>query len=439
MRAEDIADRVRNSGMKIQNLHMSWCMPCFYLLGREWLLSLGFLRPQDALDDVIYVMDFWKRFQLSWHRNNGHLTARGSGLRAQVLPDRRLEAFSSDLFRCEAGDELHKAAHAFMATASQYGFLVSCESRISLANTGPYRIDEDHELLVRDFMDLSENGLPWLDGIASEVPCNNFTVTMLVKDCHIYLLDDWGSFEAEPEFTADKLAGVGLYTTDPLTDTFEPLGMESAEHLTSKFLELNDILKTAMNKLWERMAEWSRDQLFDAGALTYFTVVKDLAHVVGVFDPADWLEIDPRAERFRPLLNDEYANAVLGELVGSLSLPSQAISPFSMMQYSDRNTRTFTPLPLSVLSGEDYVATSGPIQPGGSTLDAKIDRYRTSRGVLGIDEYNQMASEHRPPLFDDRYRFLCETWVKYNADTPLAKELYCEEQRLSRSLGTDAA
>ncbi|ARR55219.1 hypothetical protein HY78_18105 [Rhizorhabdus wittichii DC-6] len=361
------------------------------------------------------------------------MTNKEYGHRAQILPDRRLEIFKEDMFTCEPGDALHSAAQAFMATASQYGFLVSCESRISLTNSGPYRLDDTHQLLVRDFMDLAECSLPWLDGVAADVPYNNFTVTMSVRDCHFHLIDDWGSFESAPEFTAEKLAGVGLYISDTLTEGFVPLGMESREELTNTFLALNEVLKDATNKLWVRMAEWSRDQLLDAGALSYFAVIKDLAHVAGVFEVEDWLEIDPRAERFRPLLNDEYGNSVLNELVGSLTLPSQQVSPFTMMQHNDAARRMFTPVPLSILNGEDYVPSAGLPQPGTNNLDPKIDRYRTSRGILSLAEYNRLAREYRPEICSDRYRFLCETWVKYNAGTPMADELYKIEQRQSRT------
>ena len=72
MSAEEIGDRARNSGIKI----VAWTIPCFYLLGREMLINWGVIEPTDAVDDVVYVMDFWKRFQLSWHRNNGNLTNR---------------------------------------------------------------------------------------------------------------------------------------------------------------------------------------------------------------------------------------------------------------------------------------------------------------------------------------------------------------------------
>jgi hypothetical protein len=436
MTAEEIADRSRNMGVKLQTSALGWAMPCFYLLGREYLISMGMLRPQDALD-VITVMDFWKRFQLSWHRNDGHLTNRDFGHRAQILPDRRLEVFSSDMFMCEPGDDLHDAAHRFLATVSQYGFLVSCESRISLTNSGPYRIDDRHEMIVRDFMDLAECSLPWLDGVAAKVPYNNLTVPMMARDCHFSLIDDWGSFESEPEFTADKLVGVGLYTSDPLSDGFIPVGMGSREELTETFRSLTEVFKEATNGLWMRMAGWTRDQFLDAGALVYFAVCKELAHVAGVFEVDDWLTIDPRAERFRPLLNDEYGNAALGALVGGITLPSQQMSPFTMMQHSNGPKRVFTPLPYAVLAGEDYVGSSGPIQYGGSHLDPKVDRYRTSRGVLGLEEYNRLAREHVPAQCEDRYRFLCETWVKYNYGTPLADELYEIERRGSRTLPGD--
>jgi hypothetical protein len=434
MPAERIADRARNMGIKIQNSQLGWCLPSFYLLGREWLLSMGLLRPQDALEDVIYVMDFWKRFQLSWHRNDGHITNREFGHRAQILPDRRLEIFKSDMFSCQPGDELHAAAHTFMATASQYGFLISCESRISLHNSGPYRLDERHELLVRDFMDLSECSLPWLDGVAADVPYNNLTVPMAVRDCHFTLVDDWGSFESEPAFTSDKLAGIGLYTSDALSEGYLPVGMNSREELTETFRMLNGTLKTATHKLWTRMAGWSREELLDAGAIVYFAVIKDLAHVAGVFAVEDWLEIDPRANRFRPLLNDEFGNSVLGELVGAVSLPNQQISPFGMMQHSNRPARVFTPLPYSVLAGEDFVPSSGGIVPGESHLEPKADRYRTTQGLLTLEEYNRRAQAHTPAVCSDDYRFLCETWVKYHPDHPRCKELYRLERAHSRTL-----
>ena len=434
MPAELIGDRARNMGMKIQNSALGWGLPNFYLLGREMLISFGFLRPQDALEDVVYVLDFWKRYLLSWHRNDGHLTNHEYGQRAQILPDRRLEVFERDLYPCRPGDSLQLAAHQFLASVSQYGFLVSCESRISLTNSGPYRLAEGGEMIVRDFMDLSECSFPWNDGIATNISYNYLTVPMAVRDCHFTIVDDWGSFESKPEFTSDKLAGIGLYTSDALTEGFVPVAMSSREALTDKFLELSGELKEATNKLWLRIADWTRDQMLDAGALIYYSIIKDLAHVAGVYEVDDWLTIDPRAERFRPLFNDDFSDQFLGSLVVAHDLSNHRQSPYTMMQLSDNPVRCYTPLPYSVLSGDEYVPSVGGIRHGTSHLARKVDRYRTSQGVLSLEEYNRRARSFTPELCSPRYRFLCETWLKYNHELPLARDLYRLEQRESRTM-----
>ncbi len=434
MPAEEIADRARNMGMKIQNPSVSWGLPCFYLLGREWLINMGLMRPTDAVEDLVYVMDFWKRYELAWHRNDGHLMNADYGHRAQILPERKIQVFHADMYECEDGDELHEAAHAFMASASQYGFLISCESRISLHNSGPYKIGDNTEMIVRDFMDLSESDFPWLDDVAAGVAHNNITVTMGVKDCHFYLMDDWGSFEAEPEFKSEKLVGVGLYTSDNLSDGHAPIGMDSRKALIAKFRELNGQVKDATTNLWKRMASWSRDQMLDAGAITYFSIVKDLAHVAGVYDVDDWMKVDERAERFRPLLNDEYSRDVLGERVGSVSLPSQRVHDYAMAMHSNAPSKMYAPIPYSILAGEPYTASVGAIGGGATHLPEKKDAYNTTRGVIGLEAYNRLSREAAPPEADEKYRYLCESWVKYHAQDQLTDELYAFDQERSRRL-----
>src|SRR3712207_8519570 len=49
---------------------------------------------------------------------------------------------------------------------------------------------------------------------------------------------------------------------------------------------------------------------------SYAGVAKDLFHVAGIYEQDDWFTIDERADRYRALLNDEYARDFLGELLG---------------------------------------------------------------------------------------------------------------------------
>ncbi len=435
MAAEEIGDRARNQGIKI----VAWCFPCFYLLGREMLINWGVIKPTDAVEDVVYVLDFWKRFQLSWHRNNGNLTNKQAGHRAQILPEQRLQVFHADAYECRVGDPLHKAAQGFLATTAQYGFLVSCESRLTLHNHGPYKISETREMLVRDFLELSESDVPWLDGVGQDIPYNNLTVTMIVDGCHINLLDDWGSFESVPELKAEHMVAVGLYSADTLSNGHLPVGMGSREELTATFLDLTDRIKIATTKLWREMSGWTRDQQLDAGALTYYGVIKEFAHIAGVYEMEDWMLIDERAERFRPLLNDEYGNLFLGELVGYISSPSQRMHEYTMMQHNDQPTKALSYFPYSILASGDYTPDVGPLRAGVSTLPRKNDRYRTSQGVLSLAEYNKRSRAFVPTVCEDTYRFLCADWVKYHYDTPLADDFFKITQARSRLLHDQGA
>ncbi len=435
MSPEALADRIRNSNSKIQSMGTNWCMINFYLLGREMAIDMGLIRPQDAAEDVVFVLDFWRRYQLAWRRESGHLTNKEAGHRSQVLPERRIQVYHADMYPCEEGDALHTAADKFLAAVSQYAVLVACESRVCMTNHGPYNLGHGRELLVRDFFDLAEGDLPWLDGVAEEVPFARLTVPTAVKDTHFYVVDDWGSFDSRPEYRASNICAVGLYTSDELTETQVPVGMGSREELTDMFEKYAEIFKNTTKNLWERFAGYSREQLMDAGALTYYSIIKDFAHVAGCYDVNDWMLIDERADRFRSLMNDEYGNALLGALFVPLSLSSQQFSEYEMMAHSNLPKRNYSPIPYSILSDGDYAPTVGDRpHPGVTYLPEKVDRYRTTQGVMGLAELNERVRDFTPALCGERFRYLDDAWVKYNYTSPLADEMYRIEQSFSQNL-----
>ncbi|WP_159865306.1 hypothetical protein [Novosphingobium sp. 9U] len=437
MPAEEIGDRTRLLGGKLGNLP-GWALPTFYLIGREILINFGMLGPDDAAEDVAYVMDFWRRFKLAQQREDGHLNAREFGQRVQSLPERRVQRFHSELLPCKPGDRLGAAAQTFLATISQYGFLVSCESRCALNNSGPYKLAADREMIIRDFSDLAEGDYPWLDGVAGDIPFSNLTVTMEATGCHFYLMDDWGSFESRPEFTADKLTGVGLYTSDALSGGYIPVGMGSAEELASTFEDLTDRIRKATVELWKRMAGWSRDEMMDAGALVYFSLIKEIAHIAGVYDVNDWMTIDPRADRFRSLFNDEFGRDFLGELVGLVSLPSQQLSGYAMMQHNNNPVRYLSQIPYSVLQRGGEAPKLAPIGPGITHHGPKQDLYTTTAGRLTLAEYNARAQASKPAQMAPEYRFICDTSAKYAPQAEAVQALYRLEQEGSPLAGKGA-
>lgn len=433
MSPEEIGDRLRESSTKGNIISLS-CVPEFYFAGRQTLIELGLMRATDALDDLVFVQDFAERVNLAYHRNHAHVLPSDNNLRAQLLPERRLQVFEADAIGMRRGDRLHTTLKKFMATANQYALLSHCESRLGIWNHGPYRCRPNEEMLVRGFADLGECDLPWLDGIAQHVSHNNLTVPTIIRDTHVNIVDDWASFEATPAFDHDNVVAVGVYTSDFLSDGERAVAMDNAATLAEFLDHENETLAKATRELWKRVATWTRDQMIDAGAMMYAAVAKDLFHVVGVYDPDDWFTIDARAQRVKPLLNDEYARDFLAELLGFISLPGQQGSPYSMSKWADQPGDMWSPVPYSVLTDDEYTLTSGPLPEGWTSLEPKRGRYLTTLGKLTLEEYNAAAAAFTPSVCAEPYRFLDDAWVRTHHDTPLADDLYRLDQRGSRNL-----
>lgn len=426
MPAEEIGDRAREN-TTYANVLTTGIIPDFYLGGRQILMDMGMLKPTDALDDVMYVLDFAKRLNLSYHRTDAHILASDNGQRAQILPERTVQVFEADALGTKPGDRLHTAVKHFLAAISQYGFLKDCECRLGIGNSGPYKVG-DAEMLVRDFHNLGEGDLPWLDGVASEIEHCNLTLPVIMKDTHFNILDDWGSFEATPSYDHDNMMAVGLYASDYLSDGYQPVHMDNASDLADYLDHLRDVMTRTTSELWKRMARWSRDQMIDAGLLIYYGVARDFAHIAGVYDQDDWFVVEERAQRFKPLFNDEYGGHLIGELVGYISLRSQQGNDYHMARWSGAPGDMWSTIPYSVLDDDEWTSTVGPIRGGSTSLPAKTGLYTTTQGKLTQEECNERARAFVPSTQTDGLVHLDDTWVKSHPDDPRADELYRRTQ-----------
>jgi hypothetical protein len=432
MPAEEIGDRARQVGSYVNTITMG-IISQFYLGGRQILLDMGMLKPTDAMDDVLFVLDFAERINQSLHRAHAHVMPSDAGQRAQIHNERQTQVFEADALGVEPGDRLHTSFGRFMATASAYGFLSHCENRLSFNNHGPYRTSGGREMLVRDMLDLAECDYPWMDGVAAGIEHNNLTIVVILKDTHFHIVDDWGSFEATPSYDAANIVAVGVYTSDHLSDGYIPVHMDSASDLADHLDQLREQMAEATTGMWKMMAGWTREQMIDAGLLVYSGVTKDLAHFAGVYEQSDWFEVDERAQRFKPLMNDEYGGSLIAEIVGLLSMTSQQWSEYHMAKYTDGRGEMWTPVPYSILADDEWTSTIGPMGPGSTVLPAKTAGYTTTRGKLDQDENNRLAREFRPTGWDLRH-YDDDTWVKGHAGDPRAQQLYDAAQARSALL-----
>jgi len=421
MPAEEIGDRARQVGSYVNTITMG-LIPQFYNGGRQILIDMGMLKPTDALDDVMFVMDFGQRLNMAYHRNNAHIIPSDAAQRDQVHTARQTAAFEEGALGVTPGDRLHTSFGRFMAALSTYGFLSHCECRLSFCNHGPYKIKGGHEMLVRDAVDLAECDYPWMDGVASVVDFNNLTVPVIMKDTHFNMVDDWGSFEATPSYSSDNIVAVGLYTSDFLSDGYIPVHMDNASDLADYLDHLTGELETATAGMWKMMAGWTRDQMIDAGLLVYAGVLKDVAHFAGVYEQDDWFKVEERVHRFKPLMNDEYGGALIAEIVGLVSMSSQNQSEHHMAKFTGEPGEMWNHIPYSVLVDDEWTSTVGPMRGGSTTLPEKTAKYTTTRGKLTQDECNRLAREFQSTAHDLRH-YDDDAWVKYHPDDPKAAEL----------------
>jgi len=296
------------------------------------------------------------------------------------------------------------------------------KAKIACLPNGPYKLANGNEMLVRDALDLAECDYPWMDGVAANIGVNNLTATVVMKDTHFHMVDDWASFEATPSYDPANMVAVGLYTSDHLSDGYIPLHMDNASALTEFLHTLTDELEDATAKMWKSMAGWSRDQMIDAGLLVYAGVLKDLAHFAGVYEQDDWFKVEDRVQRFKPLFNDEYGGSLIAEIVGFVSMSSQNRPPYHMARYSDAPSEMWTSIPYSVLVDDEWTASVGPIRSGSTSLPEKTAKWTTTRGKLTDEENNRLAREFSSTVHDLRH-YDDDTWTKFHPDDPKAAEL----------------
>lgn len=427
----------------------AWGTLNFYLNGRASLIKLGLLRPEDNLEDLVMVCDWWERYSRSYHRNSGHEWTYDQNDIAPELPERTLQVFEADAWA--ADDRLRKAASKFMATGTQYLFLANCESRLTLQGSGPYRLGDDLLMHTRDFMNLGNCDYSWLDGVADELPYNNLTLAVITRDVAIEVTD-WASVYTDPEDYQSQILGVGLYTSDHLSDVYTPVAMGSPAELAEALEELSALMSAATRKLYTRITEMTTRQMTEAGIYVYLYAASGFSHMAGTFEHSQWEMIDERTDRLWAIHNEEYSlDSYLDNF--ALMFGRQAaqsdyyLHPVSYNSWRKGGSprgplpspgRNAFPVPATVLIDHDYPARVNPnglaAIVGTNHLPPKSQGWLTSQGRMTQEQRNQAARDLRSPLLSSPWIHHDEQWLKWHWDTPDAQQMYKYVQQGSRNL-----
>jgi hypothetical protein len=446
MTPEDIGHRARVASTHLTKLS-AWGTINFYLNGRALLIRAGLLRAQDNLEDLVTMVDFWQRFSRAYHRNGAHEWTLDANDIAQEHDERVLQVFEADAYECD--DVLRHAAAKFMAAGTQYSFLVHCESRMGLGANGPYRLGGAKLMHTRDFLNLAECDLPWLDGVAEGVTHNNLTAVVITDGVAIDI-SDWGTPYTTPEDYQSRIVGFGLYTSDFLTDRYTPVGMDSRQELIDTLDAITDELTRATRNLYSRFAGMSFDQMVEGGLYSYIHAPAETNHMAGVYDQDDWFFVDDRTRRFWEIANEEYGMDAYVEQFAVLmgkqgSSTEYYLHPTSYDVWRRSGAKGELPgpgrnavlVPAHILSDHDYplrVNANGLADAKGhGKIPAKSGRYTIAGGKLTQDEMNARAREFRSK-FTDGWRYFDENTIKWHHADPEVDAMYRYTQERSRNL-----
>ena len=444
MSPEEMGHRLRE-GSGSQLWLQRYCSLMWYPFGRQILLSLGVIQPWDHLEDMWDVYNYTKRVYDAYNREfNFELPHdrvwADKRERLQILPERTIQVLESDLRAVRRGSPLLEAVKRFSASTTQWAFLGHAECRLGVAgHHGPYRIDENVQLLVKQWSDLGQNTRSWLDDTASGIPYNNITLVLATSGVD-FEVNDWGDVWSHPEYYLDNVIGVGLYTNDQFTEGYIPVGMESDQDLLDALTTFTHSTEKAVPNLYRRFASMNSTQMTDTGNFEYFQVMADWAKLAGCYHQGDWEFVDERTERFRPILNEEFSR----DLMGAWYLANKARHQNRNEYYihptypSDLRARgSLGPLiPTHVLMDHDYSRRVNPEGlsscVGQSSLPSKAGSHQFLRGLLDEKTLNAEAKLFKPALVAAPYVHLDDQWARFHSGTPLADDLYSRTQQRAR-------
>jgi hypothetical protein len=446
MSPEDIGHRTRVVSTHMTTLS-AWGTINFYLNGRALLIRAGMLRPQDNLEDLVTMVDFWQRFSRANNRNGAHEWMLDANDIAQAHDEQVLQVFEADAYECD--DTLRHAAAKFMAASTQYSFLVGAESRVNMAASGPYRLAGAKLMHTRDFLNLGESDHPWLDGVAEHVTHNNLTAVVITDGVGIEITD-FATPYTTPEDYQNRIVGFGLYSSDFLTDRYIPIGMDSRAELVDTLNSITAEITLATRNLYSRFAGFSFDQMVEAGIYTYIHAPSETNHIAGVYDQDDWYFIDDRTRRFWEIANEEYGmDAYVDQFAVMMGQQGAStdyyLHPVAYDVWRRGGAKGDLPLPGRnavlvpghVLSDHDYplrVNANGLADAKGhGKIDRKSAPYTFNAGKLTQDEMNARAQAFETK-FTDGWRLFDENTVKWHHTDPEIDAMYRYTQENSRNL-----
>ncbi len=254
---EQLAQRGKRLGATVSPLTI-WTFAYSYLVGREILLDSGVITPRTGAEDLALVLDFWRRLSFT-HRGDGHLDNSEAAATNVFLPATITQRLYDALLPIDAS--IRRRVEQFLAATDEYLLLLNSEARLGTADSGPYPLNVERVLVVRDFFDLKGMCYPWRDVVA-DLPLHacSLALTFDPEDFHAIEFSDQSALRTTPATYTAAIREIAFVSNDTGSPRVLP------------FTEM-DWLTRAIAKVRPKLEEWwnrqPRQQRIMTGALPW--------------------------------------------------------------------------------------------------------------------------------------------------------------------------
>lgn len=291
---EEVARNGRRLGNGVPPL-APWLLGYLFLLGREILLDYGEIRANARTQQIALVLDFWRRLTFTL-RGDGHLDNSEAGATNLVLPPHIVQQLYKALIPTDSG--IRRQVRHFFATFEEYSFLLNAEGRLGIADSGPYPLNMERVLIVREFFDLRAAYYPWHE-VAADLPYHSCALafTLDPADFHGIILTDRSAMWTDPPEYTEAIREIAF------------VGSDGGPSHVLPFTEMDRLVHVS-KKIQPKVLEWfahrpRREQIV-YGALPWA-----LRPFVFIAQKEEYpKELAPRALQLLPTYEEDEATAV---------------------------------------------------------------------------------------------------------------------------------
>jgi hypothetical protein len=269
---EEIGRRMRVPGSRPYYLQLFLMLQDSLGARQQRMLELGLAEgdpfPEERLDDLLFVADFWERASRSY-RSDGKLLPDEAGRTQPILDEPTLDRLRELV--APAPREQLDATRRLAASLEAYCFVAHGEQRDGIFGHGPYPGTGGSVLFCKEFNDLRNDFLPWARTGARNV-YDNVVVVYECRDVRV-ACDMFGGIVTDPLDFHNRVERVAVLTQ--AGGELQPLGPD--EQAVARAAA-----EQATNEIFFTVVEWPDRYRVEYGAILFMNHVRPFLALAGI-------------------------------------------------------------------------------------------------------------------------------------------------------------